>query len=176
MARFTNRARPVQPSRFRLIVPVAALGIIVACVLVLLRREAPTQTVSRAMREITAIALTRSERPGVDDGGLVGAWWVSASGADPVSGDLHNLVVRSGTMLVAADRARLVIDPFADTFSFEMWDVVFTRVEGADTNAEGYPLQNNDHVILGPVPYAIDIVPDGGRAMRVAGAPGDTKR
>jgi hypothetical protein len=153
-------ARRVSPAR--LLLPVLAAGLVMACVLVLLRTSRSGHTVSQVKRGIHTIALHRSTEPDRADGGPLGPWWIAADGVDPVTGVLENFHVSSGNMEIAARGARLTVDPVDDTFTFELLDVAFTRVPDPDASEpepEGL-LVSKERYVLGPAPYGVDIVSD----------------
>ena len=141
--------------RGRLILPVAALGLLVAGTVWLIQTTRQAHSVSRVTGNIRDIVLSKP------DGGLIGPWLVSAREQDPLTGEFQDFKMESGSMRIAAKTARLAVDPYTDTFSFELWDLVLTRVpDTADTNADAYLIQM-DHHVLGPAPYGADITPDG---------------
>jgi hypothetical protein len=141
-------------------------GIVVACLAVLLAARGETRTVSQVRSDIQQIALLRSTGPHRDDGGPVGPWWIAASTVDPDSGQLRNFRLSSGQMQVAARTARIVIDPEADTFSFELIDVAFTRVPEPDEEVADHYVLALDHHVLGPAPYGINIIGESDKATR----------
>ena len=117
--------------RLTLLLPVAA----VVGMLILVSGSPETLTASEVISRIHEIALARPQ------GGLIGPWWVAASSHDPVSGKLKMLRVEWGDVRIAAKTARVVIDPVADTFRFDMWDVVMANIDaGEDTMVRsGHP-------------------------------------
>lgn len=148
-------------SRVWLVLPVLGFGLLAACLLVLWWEPPARESVSSIHRHFREIALSKSPRPGVDDGGAIGPWWVTASEVDPVTGVFHNFHVRSGPILMAARTARLEVDPGTDTFQFELFNVSFTSVPDSDVNPPvDHTLLQLEHHTLGPVPYGMDIVPD----------------
>lgn len=155
-----------------MIAPVLVGGLLIACGLLMLRNSTNEITVSEVMRQVQSIALTKSPRVGIDDGGSVGPWWIAASDVDPVSGTFKNFRLQSGTRLVAAAEARLVIDAAADTFAFQMTDVIFTRVPSAygrdagdnSDEPDAHLLHAMPQYTLGPAPWGDDIIADAGMA------------
>jgi hypothetical protein len=150
-------------SRARLLLPVIGLGLIVSCVLAMIRSSAPpTRTASAVRHEIEALALRQSERPDGEDGGLIGPWWVVASGIDDASGRLMNFRITTEELHINARFARLIIDTKRDAFSFELFDVALTRLspDGTAADGDGAPLLFLDHHVLGPAPFGHDIVID----------------
>lgn len=136
--------------RLKLLLPVVA----VVGIIVLVSSSHETLTASEVISRIHEIALAKPQ------GGLIGPWWVSASSHDPVSGKLKMLRVEWGDVRIAAKTARVVIDPVADTFRFEMWDVVMANIDVGEETKAGRPLVAVDHYEFGPIPYGVDIVPD----------------
>ena len=63
-----------------------------------------------------------------------------------------------GQMEIAARSARLVVDAKDDTFRFELYDVVLTRVPETDEVVPDHHLITHDEYTLGPVPYGRKIV------------------
>lgn len=150
-------------SPLRLLLPIIGAGLIVSCILAMIRSsEAPTRSAGEVRREIEALALRRSERVDGDDGGLIGPWWVVASGLDEASGRLMKFRITTPELQIAASFARLIIDTDRDTFSFELFDVALTRLPGDDAETTGGEarLLSLEHHVLGPAPYGRDIVPD----------------
>lgn len=147
-------------SRSRFIVPVAAAGLIVACVGVLLHSTHRAHTVSHVTRTIRDIALAGNAVDAPLGAGTVGPWKIAAEDVDLLTGEFINFRLDSGPMLVTARRAALLVDPDADTFSFEMWDVVFTRTpDGRKPDGDSY-VHRLDYHLVGPAPYGADIVRD----------------
>ena len=136
--------------RLKLLLPVIA----VVGIIVLVSGSHETLTTSEVISRIHEIALAKPQ------GGLIGPWWVSASSHDPVSGKLKMLRVEWGDVRIAAKTARVVIDPVADTFRFDMWDVVMANIDVGEDTKGGRPLIDVDHYEFGPIPYGVDIVPD----------------
>ncbi len=136
--------------RLQFLLPVVA----VVGIIVLVSSSHETLTASEVISRIHEIALAKPQ------GGLIGPWWVSASSHDPVSGKLKALRVEWGDVRIAAKTARVVIDPVADTFRFEMWDVVMVYINAGEDAEGGPPLIDVDHYEFGPIPYGVDIVPD----------------
>lgn len=148
-------------SRAWLVLPMLGFGLLAACLIVLWWEAPARETASSIQRRFREIALAKSIRPGLDDGGAIGPWWVTASEVDPITGVFHNFNVRSGSILMAAKRARLDVDPSTDTFQFELFNVSFMKVPDVDeVPVVEHTLLEIEHHTLGPVPYGMDIVPD----------------
>jgi hypothetical protein len=166
-----DRAIPAGAPRARLIVPMAGVGLLLACAGVLMRSAPTAHTVSDVVRTIHDTALASNEPDAPPEAGLIGPWKISAARVDPMTGHLVDFHLSSGPMLVSARTARVVVDPVADTFTFELSDVVYTRL--ADPESDGDDARTfvhaMDHHTLGPAPYGHDIVADG--AGSVAPAP-----
>jgi hypothetical protein len=150
-------------SRAWLLVPFAVAGLAVALAAAWLVNANRPQPVTGVARDIKAIVLSRSATPGLEDGGAIGPWWVSAAGVDDRTNTFHVFRLRSGELRVAAKTARLVIDPEANTISFDLRDVVILRVperprDGGDDAEQG--LARLDTYLLGPAPYGRRIVHD----------------
>jgi hypothetical protein len=144
-----------------MIAPVAGAGLFIACLVILATRQPPSETVSEVRARITDTVLHRSTKPGVDDGGAIGPWWVSASDVDPASGAYRNLRITSKQLHVAAETAELTIDPTRDTFTFELKHVVLFDLEKADGPDNATTMQTIPAYSLGPIEYGLDIVSDG---------------
>ena len=157
--------RPPQPSRARFIIPVVLIGLIVGLLGAVLKSHQPGMTVSEVTRAIRQVALRPSDRTEARQGGKIGPWWVAADECDdPLSGEFVNLRITSGNMLVAARRAKLHVDPRANSIRFEMWDVVFARVPYTKRTeqSEEHFVHQMEHYVLGPAPWGDEIVPDSG--------------
>lgn len=161
----TSAAAPSSSVRARLILPVAGAGLLIGCGLLLLRGGHETHTVSQVARSIHEIALTANAPDAPPEAGLVGPWRVSAERLDPLSGKLIDFNIKSGVMMISARTAQVVIDPDADTFSFDMRDVVFVRVPRLREEGREAAIHHLDRYTLGPAPYNVDIVPDGAAAF-----------
>ncbi len=147
-----NNPTPRFPVRLvlRIAVPIVVVVIVGAIVL----SSPETRTVSQVLDEISAIALTEPQ------GGLIGPWWVSATGIDEDSGRLRGFTVECGPIDIGAVTARIIVNHHSNSFQFEMWDVVLVPTfDSADPDAER-TLQHLDRYVLGPLPYPVDIVPD----------------
>lgn len=161
-------ARPRQPSsngrsRARFILPIAGTGLLIACVVVITLSLRPTIGESEILRSIHSIALSKSQKPGVPDGGPFGPWWISATRLDPISGLLHDFSITSDTMIIAAESARIEVDAFEDTFSIDMNTVVLIRLPGEAPDEVEQQLVKFDHYRLGPAPFDVNILPNAGR-------------
>ncbi|MCZ6834145.1 MAG: hypothetical protein O7G85_00070 [Planctomycetota bacterium] len=150
-------------SRARFILPIVLIGLIAAIPIVMMRSMPSDYSEAEILRSIHATALRQSEKPGVPNGGPLGPWWISASEADPISGEFRDFSITTETMIIAARMARVEIDPFEDTFVIDMEGVVMTRFKKGD-DAEEYQLVDMDHFRLGPAPFGIDIRADAGRS------------
>ncbi len=154
MSKQANNPSPRFPPRLvlRIAVPIVVVGIV--CVIVFDSPE--TRTVSEVIGEIHAIALREPQ------GGLIGPWWVSATGIDESNGHLTGFTVECGPIDIGAGTARIIVNHHSDTFQFEMWDVVFARAFDPENPEAEHTLQHMDRYVLGPLPYPDDIVPDAG--------------
>lgn len=150
-------------SRARFILPIAGTGLLIACVVVITLSLRPSYGESEILRSIHGIALSRSQKPGVPDGGPLGPWWISATRLDPISGTLHDFSITSDTMIIAAESARIEVDAFDDTFSIDMNMVVLTRLPGETPDEVEQQLVQYDHYRLGPASFDVDISPNAGR-------------
>jgi len=149
-------------SRARLIVPFAAAGLFIACIAVLLHGSRQRQTVSHVHRTVREIALAGGAPDARPGAGAIGPWRISAADVDPITGQYIDFHLESGPIVLGAEKAVLLVDARADTFAFEMWDVVFTRVPESGDDELGAFVHRMDHYILGPAPYGMNIIPDGG--------------
>ncbi len=140
----------------KLVLPIAGLGLLAGGVGLLIQATQRAHTVSTVTREICTNVLRKP------NGGPIGPWWISATEQDPLTGEFKNFNLESGAMRISARTARLSVDPHTDTFSFELWNVVMTRVPKTDEDVPDHHLIQLDHHVLGPAPYGIDITPDGG--------------
>ena len=142
----------------RLVLRIAVPMVVMVIVGVIVFGSPDTRTVSQVIDEINTIALAEPQ------GGLIGPWWVSATGTDE-SGYLKGFAVEAGPIDIGAATARIIVNHHSNTFQFEMWDVVFARTfDPANPDAE-HTLQHIDRYVLGPLPYPDDIVPDEGTGL-----------
>ena len=140
----------------RLVLRIAVPMVVVGIVSVIVLDSPDTRTVSQVIDEIHTVALTEPQ------GGLIGPWWVAATGTDESTGRLKGFTVECGPIDIGAGTARVIINHHSNTFQFEMWDVVFARAyDPAHPEAE-HTLQHMDRYMLGPLPYPDDIVADAG--------------
>ena len=152
MTEHAENPAPRFPARLALRLGVVVVVVVIIGVIVI--GSPDKRTVSQVIAEIRAIALAKPQ------GGLIGPWWVSSTGAEEPDGRLENFKVECGPIDIAAVSARVLVNHHTNTFQFEMWDVVFARMPVAsDPNAE-YTIQHLDRYVLGPLPYPKDIVPD----------------
>ena len=172
-----NRNGDSSPSRGWLIAPIAGAGLFVACLIVLLTRDSPSESVHSVRGKISEIILHRSTKPGVDNGGPIGPWWVSASDVDQETGAFRNFRISTENLHIAAETAELTIDPINDSFSFTLKDIVLVDLEDMNKDEQSTGLQTMASHTLGPIEYGVDIVegePPGDskdEAPTVAGAP-----
>lgn len=153
-----------RPRRSLIPILLPALGISLLMMLMLMSslQPASSASASQVRREIRALVLARSDKPGIDDGGSIGSWWVSAADADPTTGTLRSFRVSAGPTIIAAEEAELVIDSDLNAFSFELRGVVIIRL-GIEGSAPPEPnVLELDAYRLGPIPYHREIEPDGG--------------
>jgi len=153
-------ARKHGTPHLRLLVPVAGAGLLAALAGVLLRGNAEAHSVSEVVRMVREIALAGNAADAPPGAGMIGPWKIAATGIDPVSGRLLDFRLKSGRLILATREAQVHVDPDTDTFSIEMWDVVYTRLPETDSADDDAVVHSLDHYILGPAPYGIDIVPD----------------
>ena len=160
MSEEANTPAPRFPARLVLRIAVPVIAALIIAVVVSGSRE--TRTVSQVIDEIRAIALAKPQ------GGLIGSWWVSATGLDEADGRLQDFKVECGPIDIASESAQIIVNHHKNTFRFEMWDVVLGRTpDPSDPNAE-HTLQQLHRYVLGPLPYSLDIVPDEGKTTPAA--------
>jgi hypothetical protein len=155
------------PSRARLILPVALAGVLIAMLGLALHRPRQRHTVSQVARTIRSIALAGGAPNATHDAGEIGPWRIGATDIDPMTGEYTNFTLASGQMMLGAKRAKLLIDADHDAFSFELWEVSFTRVpDDEEIPKDEAPsfVHTMDHYIIGPAPYGADIIPDAASA------------
>jgi hypothetical protein len=158
-------ARPALPrsrvSLGRFVPAVLAAGILVACGVAIFRREPPTRSASSIVRWVHEIALAASAPDAAPGAGRLGPWFISARRVDPVSGELLDFQLESGSVLVGARTARVQVDTWGDALSLVLADVVLTRLPdgGADGDAGAF-VHHMDRYVLGPIPFGQDIAPD----------------
>lgn len=162
---YSKKAVRRKSSRAHLLLPLAGAGLILAVVAAFMLRRSETYPVSYVIRTIREIALSADQPGAPSEAGLLGPWRISAVSVDPVSGHFLDFKVQCGQMYIAAKTAHITVDPQADTFSIEMWDVVFLRVpDGEEAPPAG--LNTLAYHVLGPAPYGADIVADGTTAYQ----------
>lgn len=162
-SRKASNTMPRRRSYARLTLPVLACGLILTGALAMFRRPVSPDTIFDVIRRVHATALHRPTYPGMDDGGPIGRWWIAAAESDPSAGVLRQVrLVSEGAELMARE-ARVVVDPWTDSISIELTDVVFTILDetnSADAEGGGVLTPVEYHVI-GPIRWLRDIVPDG---------------
>lgn len=149
--------RPDQPpQRFpsRLILRLGAVVLVIGFVVFLISGARQRRTVQEVIDEIHGIALDQPR------GGLIGRWWVSASGVDPDTGRLESFKLECGPVHIAARSARVIVKPHTNSFEFEMWDVVMAKVPEPGDDENDDTLRVLNRFTVGPLPYRTDIVPD----------------
>ena len=161
--------KPATRAPVGLLLRLAAAGVFVAGIVLLVTSSHNTRTVSQVIDEINELALAKPQ------GGLIGTWWVSAGDKDPDDGQLLDFKVECGPVHIASRSARIIVNPQKDTFRFEMTDVVFARIPGFGEEETVGALRQLDRYVLGPLPYDGDIVADKG-ATRTPLAIGEEKR
>jgi len=149
-----NNPSPRFPVRLVLRITIPIVVVVIVGSIVVSSPE--TRTVSQVIDEINAIALNEPQ------GGLIGPWWVSATGTDEMSGHLTGFTVECGPIDIGAVTARIIVNHHSNSFQFEMWDVVFARAFDAANPDADHTLRHMDRYVLGPLPYPVDIVPDPG--------------
>ncbi len=154
-----NKRQPGR-SRARLIFPFAAAGVLVACVGLWMRGANQGHTVSHVQRTVRDIALAGAATGAPLEAGTIGPWKIAAEHVDPITGEYNEFRLGAGRMLITAERAVLMVDPEADTFSFDMWNVVYTRVPLPNEATDESYVWNLDRYVLGPAPYGMDIIAD----------------
>jgi len=140
-----------------MLLPMAGGGVVVACLMGLMSREAPSRTTDEVREEIQSILLTRTSHAGLDDGGSIGPWWMAAERLDQTAGEFINIRLNSADLRLGARSAKLRINAEDDTFSFELNDVVMIRVP-ADGSESTEGFGNLKFYMLGPVEYGVDII------------------
>jgi len=167
------------------------LGLLVAGILVAVRGRDRAWTVSEVTQEMRRIALEggRAESPSA---GWLGPLRIAAQSINAATGEFVGFRIETDTVMVSAARAMLEVDPAADTFAFDLREVVFTRVPSEEQSAAtaaaqaqappfGRPeavaslVHTTDRHLFGPAPFGRDIVPDGAPRQTVGtGGPGGT--
>jgi len=123
-------------------------------------------SVSEVRREVTNLVLAKSNKPGFDNGGLIGFLHIAAQSADPLTGELQNLRIDGDNLLIAAKRAAILIDPQKDTITFKLHAIEMVSTNdggksGADGDGSAHFLNHLDQHLLGPIPWKTNIVVDG---------------
>lgn len=140
---------------------VLAAGILVACGVAIFRREPQTRSASSIVRSVHEIALAASAADAGPGAGRLGPWFISARRVDPVSGELLDFELESGSVLVGARTARVQVDTWSDAISLVLADVVLTRLpDGGAEGGAGAFVHRMDRYVLGPIPFGEDIAPD----------------
>lgn len=161
-----SASQPKRPSRARLILPIGGVGLFIACIFALVSGMQKSYGEAEVIRSIHSIALYRSDKPGVANGGPLGPWWISATSVDPMSGKLYDFSISTGTMIIAAKSAMIDLDSEADTFAFDLEEVVMTRIPNPREPDIEEILVTREHYRLGPAPFGANIVPDGDAVPR----------
>ena len=136
-------------SRGRLVLPLFLAGVAVAGIGFALRDRPPAPVAASQVRsDIAAL---------VNDAGFLGPFMMRAASFDTIRHEFADFHAETDELMVAAARARLVVDADDDVISFELFDVTIVRVPDADTDL---PVVSRDRYTLGPIPYRADIVDD----------------
>ena len=139
--------------------------------MVMLRKPPPT-TVSAVTRQITDVALAGGRAGSPRGADALGPMRLAVASIDSLTGEFIDFRVESGDTIIAAKRAKLLVDPATDTFSFEMWDVTFLTTPPPGATDDTSFIHQLEHHILGPAPFNTDVIPDGGApAPTVDGIP-----
>ncbi|MCA9291634.1 MAG: hypothetical protein KDA25_10945 [Phycisphaerales bacterium] len=148
--------------RRHLALPIFVIGVVVTGIGLVLKMRHTTPTITEAAFRQKVGEMALSARPQ-----SIGPWWITAGSINEQTGDFMAFHIDSGDVQISARRARLLIDPETDSFSFRMWDVVYTVLprrraddpratpEGADSD---HYLLSLPEYLLGPAPYGMDIV------------------
>ncbi|MCH2134682.1 MAG: hypothetical protein MK116_13135 [Phycisphaerales bacterium] len=94
-------------------------------------------------------------------GGVLGPWWIHATGSDPDTGDILGLCLEGNDTQIAAARASVEVDSETDTLLLRLHDVVVVTLP--DKNRDGH-VAKHDTLLLGPIPMSVDIQDDPGPA------------
>lgn len=177
----------------RMLPALIGIGMLVGGIALVTQRSGRTWTVGEVTREMRRIALEGGEAA-TPMAGTLGPLRIAARTIDPATGDFLDFRIDSDRLLVTARRAVLMIDPDADTFAFDLHDVVFTRVpepgeepnaaaatgasalsfggEGGSGGAGRSFVHTTARHLFGPAAFGQDIVPDAGARSSGGGAAG----
>ncbi len=182
-----DRGFPRGAAAGRLLLPLLGVGLIALGVVIAVRSGDRSWTVSEVTQELRRIALEGGRAESASAGWL-GPLRIATRSIDAATGEFVGFRIETDTVMVTAERAELQVDAAADTFAFDLRDVVFTRipseqesaaVAAADAQASpfGRPeavaslVHTTDRHLFGPAPFGRDIVPDGA-PRRTAGRGG----
>lgn len=152
-------------SAARLLIPVAAVGMLVGGTIMSVRQKPRAWTVSEVTEEFRRLAIDGGAQ-GDRYAGSLGPMRIATRTIDGSTGDFLGFRIETETMLVTAARATLDVDPDRDTFAFDLRDVTFTRLveagqDGLPVDGDPSLVHTTDRHLFGPAAFGSDIVPDG---------------
>ena len=117
------------------------------------KADSPVANTTDIKSLVIKTALHRPEDKTQPSGGVLGPWWIHASGSE--GGNLIGLCLEGSDAHVAAARAEVLVDADENSLSFLLMDAVIVTLPGEGD--EGL-VERHDSIQLGPIPMSIDIV------------------
>lgn len=112
--------------------------------------------------DIEALVIkTALHRPSTDNqpnGGVLGPWWIHATGTEGGTGQLIDLCLEGSDVHIAARRGRVQVDSTSNTLSLYLEQAVVVTLPTTDV---GGKVDRHETLLLGPIPMSIDIEEDG---------------
>ena len=112
--------------------------------------------------DIEALVIkTALHRPSTEtqpDGGVLGPWWIHATGTEGGTGQLLDLCLEGSDVHIAARRGRVQVDSDSDTLSLHLEQAVVVTLPTTEVDGK---VDRHETLLLGPIPMSIDIEEDG---------------
>ena len=102
-------------------------------------------------------ALHRPSVANQPDGGVLGPWWIHATGTEAGTGRLVDVCLEGSDVHIAARRARVQADSESDTLSLYLEQAVVVTLPDEDNPGK---VDRHSTLMLGPIPMTIDIEHD----------------
>ena len=153
---FVERPKTSRGSWFLFLCAAAALVLSIGSAFWL---EDPTIGVPMASSDDieSLVVKTALHRPATDtqpDGGVLGPWWIHATGTEGDSRQLIDVCLEGTDVHIAARRARIEVDSNSDTLSLHLEQALVVTLPTGTTDGS---VDRHATLLLGPIPMSIDI-------------------